>query len=85
MKSYIQGLITGGALVFASIVFIGSTKSEKTDKREIVEYLLITESGYQALNINSWIKDGYEPYGFPFIAEKEVNKMYYSQAMVKYK
>tara|TARA_Y100000768_G_C23470752_1_gene447984 strand:- start:181 stop:321 length:141 start_codon:yes stop_codon:yes gene_type:complete len=46
---------------------------------------LITESGYQALNINSWIKDGYEPYGFPFIAEKEVNKMYYSQAMVKYK
>ena len=47
MKSYIQGMITGGVLVFASIVFMGqhSSKDIKNNKEKWQEVLDHIEIG----------------------------------------
>ena len=52
MKSYLQGIITGGALVFAMFVFMGQTDSEKL-------YKDIEKNINSSLNsfLNQWYND----------------------------
>jgi len=86
MKSYLQGIITGGALVFATIVFMGSTKSEvkRNDRREIAEYFLIRGEGLEDFNVsmNKYIGAGWKPYGYPF---QSGGGNWFYQTIVNYK
>jgi len=66
MKSYLQGIITGGALVFAIMVFIGASGENPTGKYqfEIKEdsgiMLLDTQTGTVYLNYgDNWNEKPY--------------------------
>ena len=79
-------MITGGVLVFAMIVFMGSTKSEveRNENGEIVEYVLIVINNATKGNkvVNSYIGIGWQPYGVPMYHN---DRKQYIQTMVKYK
>jgi len=66
MKSYLQGMITGGALVFAIMVFSGASRENPTGKYqfEIKEdsgiMLLDTQTGTVYLNYgDNWSEKPY--------------------------
>ena len=69
MKSYLQGIITGGALVFAIMVFSGASRENPTGKYqfEIKEdsgiMLLDTQTGTVYLNYgDNWNEKPYVPF-----------------------
>ncbi len=56
MKSYLQGMITGGALVFASIVFMGQhtleeIKNNKEKRQEVLDAIALSKK-LTAMGIN---------------------------------
>ena len=61
MKSYLQGLITGGVFVFATMVLLGST----TNESKLTEYKIIQAMTSKKVTklVNEQIQTGWKPVG----------------------
>ena len=81
MKSYLQGMITGGVLVFAIFVFMGATRNDKSNNSEIIDYKLVQYERLGDRGINKSEFNGWEIYGSPIITARD--RVY--QAFVKFK
>ena len=82
MKSYMQGMITGGVLVFAMFVLMGTTGNDKSDNKEIIDYKLVKYSIYRLGSpMPKSELQGWEIYGSPFLNDEGMPE----QAFVKYK
>ena len=96
MNDFKKGLLVGIVIMSSIFLFIASTspKMESKDRREIIEYKLLSGRSDDDLNgiVNLLISQSdWQPFGSPFISESsgspyvDNNDYYYYQAMVKYK
>ena len=60
MKSYLQGLITGGVLVFAMFVFMGQTDWEKRQLEKQKREKELQEKMRELINLQSELDNGYD-------------------------
>jgi len=81
MKSYLQGMITGGVMVFVMFVLMGTTGNDKSDNKEIIDYKLVSyyEVGDRGINKSEF--RGWEIYGNPIVKKND----FVYQAFVKFK
>ena len=61
MKSYLQGIITGGVLVFAIMVFMGSSANDL----KLSQYKIIDSNSVKKFErqVNDHIEHGWKPLG----------------------